>query len=159
MLRTLRVTSVNQKLLSRVILATQDERIHLKIDSSGGDALCGINSYLLLKTSGKVITTEVYSNAGSAASILFLSGEKRYARVNSKILIHNSYIPFVFNLGRRESRMCYREMLSIDKFMVSVYLKNSHLKEREIKSMMDREVTFSSTEGEKLGFVTQIFKP
>ena len=79
--------------LAKLIAAVKKEpagRLHVVINSEGGDGDLAFDMYEYLHGLGRPITTECCGICASAASILFLAGDKRIA--GCPIMIHNPWM-------------------------------------------------------------------
>jgi ATP-dependent protease ClpP protease subunit len=64
--------------------------IDVEISSNGGDVFAAITMFNGLRASGKTIRTKVMGIAASAASLLFLAGEKREMPGNTCVMVHSA---------------------------------------------------------------------
>ena len=69
----------------------EDPTIVVYINSTGGEDNCDYAIYQALKLSGKQIITYAANNVFSAAVVIYLAGEYRYAHQFSKFMIHEVY--------------------------------------------------------------------
>ncbi len=69
------------------------QRIVLYIDSPGGSVDSGLAVYDTIRLISSPVTTVVMGMAASMGSLIFLAGENRIMLPNSRLLIHDPYIP------------------------------------------------------------------
>ena len=65
------------------------QAITLTINSPGGSVFDALAIYNALRNSGGEVTTKVMGVAASAASLIFMAGDKRVMPENTFLMIHN----------------------------------------------------------------------
>lgn len=130
----------------------QADGIHVKINSVGGDLDVGFSIYNYLKNLDKVVTTECIENCASAASIIFLAGERHIA--GCPIMIHNPYVDGVSGDSAElrdiadwiEQKECQAE---------GIYAERTHLDTKTLSALMESESYISQSQAVAMGFATE----
>lgn len=130
------------------------QSINVHINSSGGDVSEGLAIYNTLKNSEKAVTTYCDGFACSAASIVFMAGNKRVMSPASLLMIHNAWM---FAQGNSdELRKQADDLEKVNQTAVEAYKTVATITEDEIKSMMDESTWISADEALSYGFATEI---
>jgi ATP-dependent Clp protease protease subunit len=128
--------------------------INVHINSYGGDVSEGLAIYNCLKNSGKEITTICDGFACSAASVIFMAGQKRVMNSASLLMIHNAW---TYASGDAEAlRKVADDIETITQASVNAYVENSNISEEEIKKLMDDETWILPVTAVEYGFATEI---
>lgn len=129
------------------------EEIDVKINSDGGDPVTACAIYNLLREHPAKINTYVLGMAASAASVIFMAGDKRYMAKTSFLMIHN---PSSFVGGTAEELRNVADTLdTIRDGVLTAYLK-SGLSENEIKELLDKETWMTGEMALEKGFATEL---
>jgi ATP-dependent protease ClpP protease subunit len=134
--------------------AIAEPELDVEINSPGGDYFAGLAMYNMLRNSGKKITTKVMGVAASAASIVFMAGDKRSMPSNTFLMVHN---PSNFAGGTAKDHRETADML--DKVAIgarSVYSRDSGMKDEDIATMLDTDTWISATEAMSMGLATEV---
>lgn len=126
----------------------------VRINSYGGEVAQGLAIYNLLKSYDGNITTLCDGFACSAASVIFMAGQKRRMPKSSLLMIHNawSYASGDANALRKQAD----DLEKITKPSIEIYKSVSNLDEEMIKTMMDEETWITAEEAFEYGFATSI---
>lgn len=137
--------------LISIVAKVQEEKglIHVLIDSIGGDLYEGISIYKYLKTLN--ITTECVNNCASAASIIFLAGEKRIA--GCPVMIHNPWTQA--QGGSSEFKDLAKFLEGAEKSIRDIYSTHTNISEDILAELMDNETYISPSQAVSLGFATE----
>lgn len=134
--------------------AVEAGNINVHINSYGGDVSEGLAIYNTLRTSGKNITTICDGFACSAASVVFMAGEKRIMSPASLLMIHNAWTVAVGNSD--ELRKQANDLETITQASVEAYKMVATISEEEIKELMDNETWILPEDAKAWGFATDI---
>lgn len=129
--------------------------IELHIHSGGGDLYSGISAYDILKKNKIPIHTIIEGEACSAATLIALSGKKRYITENSMILVHQLRTWFSGKHNDLEDELKTSEKLM--KSLKNIYKKHTHLTDARLNKIIEREEYLSSQECLQMGFVDEIY--
>ena len=128
--------------------------INLYINSYGGSVSDSFNLFDYIKRSSIPIYTYVEGICASAASIISVSGHKRFMTNNSMIMIHQLSSWFG---GKYEEFQ--DEKANLDLIMTKIkdiYIKNTNLKEDELENLIKRDIYLDSKLCLEYGFVDEV---
>lgn len=129
-------------------------RINVHINSNGGEVSEGLAIYNTLKSSSKSVTTYCDGFACSAASVVFMAGDRRIMSPASLLMIHNAW---TFAEGNSEElRKQADDLEKVNQTAVEAYKSVAKIPENQIKSMMDQSTWISASEALGYGFATEI---
>ena len=134
--------------------AVEAGNINVHINSYGGDVSEGLAIYNTLRSSGKNVTTICDGFACSAASVVFMAGEKRIMSPASLLMIHNAWTVAVGNSD--ELRKQANDLETITQASVEAYKMVATISEEEIKELMDNETWILPEDAKAWGFATDI---
>lgn len=138
------------RLISAVKKEPQNKPLHIMIDSPGGDGELAFGMHDYLRGLKRTIITECTGMCASAASILFLSGDKRIA--GCPVMIHN---PWMDASGDSEQlRMAADWIEKFEKRTEKFYSEKTGLDSATLSSLMRAETYMSPTQAVELGFAT-----
>lgn len=129
-------------------------KLVVRINSMGGDVSEGLAIYGLLSDFKGELITKVDGFACSAASIIFMAGEKRIVPTNGLIMIHNAWSCAEGNAN--DFRKFADDLDMITKPSLNIYCEKTGLDENEIKSMMDEETWMDYKIAIEKGFATNV---
>ena len=142
------VTIVNQ------LKALNVQNINVHINSYGGDVSEGLAIYNVLREHPARITTICDGFACSAASVVFMAGDKRVMSPASLLMIHNAW---TIAMGNAEAlRKTADDIETITQASVETYKRNAKISEEEIKALMDAETWILPKDAVAYGFATDI---
>lgn len=142
------VTIVNQ------LKALNVQNINVHINSYGGDVSEGLAIYNVLREHPARITTICDGFACSAASVVFMAGDKRVMSPASLLMIHNAW---TIAMGNAEAlRKTADDIETITQASVEAYKRNAKISEEEIKALMDAETWILPKDAVAYGFATDI---
>ena len=126
----------------------------VRINSYGGDVAEGLAIYSLLSSFKGHLTTIVDGFACSAASVIFMAGQRRIVPEQGLLMIHNawSYAEGDSNTMKKMAE----DLEKITQPSVNIYTSKTKLSEEEIKEKMDKETWITSKEAFEWGFATSI---
>lgn len=140
------------KLIRDVKSEPENQPVQITINSPGGDGDLAFKMYDFLRGLGRQIITESAGQCASAASILFLSGDKRIA--GCPIMIHN---PWLSNISG-DAKELQEASLMIEQFekrCEKFYSEKTGLDSDAISNLMDNETYLSPSEAVALSFATE----
>lgn len=148
------IEKLNNKLKQESQLYSFEPYIELHIHSDGGDLFSGISAYDILKKNKIPIHTIIEGEACSAATLIALSGKKRYITQNSMILVHQLRTWFSGKHNELEDELKTSEKLMNS--LKNVYKKHSTLTDKQLTKIIEREEYLTSHECLSMGFVDEI---
>jgi len=129
-------------------------RAVVRINSPGGSADEGVAIYNLLKRHPGGVDTHNEALAASAASIIFLAGDKRTMERGSKLMIHRAH---TIAIGNSVDMNKMSEVLAMyDTQMADLYAEYMALDSTEVLSMMTDETWFDAADAVGSGLATDL---
>ena len=129
-----------------------EPHINLHIYSPGGDAFMGLSIYDFIKNNNIPIYTYIDGNIASAATFMFLAGEKRFMSPNATVLIHQVSTSFWGKFEDLKDEV--KNTTEIMKIVRNLYSENTTMKKKDIDAILKRELFLNYMECEKVGFIT-----
>ena len=142
------VTIVNQ------LKALDVDTINVHINSYGGDVAEGLAIYNVLREHKAQIVTICDGFACSAASVVFMAGDRRVMQPASLLMIHNAWTVAMGNAA--QLRKTADDIETITQASVEAYKKVATISEEEIKALMDAETWILPKDAVEYGFATEI---
>lgn len=134
----------------------QGKDIHVEISSPGGDVAAALTMYNALRASGKTVTTKVMGVAASAASLIFMAGDKRVMPKNTQLMIHN---PWTFAAGNAdELEETAATLRKIGASLKATYAARSGMDDAELDAMLAKDTWINADEAVTMGFATEVIE-
>lgn len=128
--------------------------ITVSINSPGGSLFDGLAMYNSLRASGAKITTKVLGIAASAASIVFMAGDKRVMPENSMLMVHNCMGPLH---GNADEHRDFADVLDkINNSLITTYVARTGKSEDEIRAALDNDTFLTAAEAKAAGFADEV---
>lgn len=128
-----------------------DPKIHLRIHSYGGDVLAGLASVDTIRSLKTKVYTYIEGAAASAATLISISGNKRFIGKNSFMLIHQLSAVCGGTFERLEDEQeNNRRMMNTIK---SLYKEYTNIPMKELDVILKRDIWFDSATCLKYGLV------
>jgi ATP-dependent Clp protease protease subunit len=129
--------------------------IHLRINSYGGDVLAGLSTVDTIRSLKSHVYTYVEGAAASAATLITVSGKKRFIGKNSMMLIHqlSSVCSGTFERLNDEQQNNRRIMDLIK----SIYKQYTKIPMKELETILKRDLWLDSDTCLKYGIVDKIY--
>lgn len=145
----------------RDALATcpEDEELVMEINSGGGSVYAGFEMYNLIRSSGRKVTAEIQSLAGSAMSVIVSACSKVLMSPASNIMIHRSSIGYTG--GNAEKLEQDVQMLNtIDESILNAYCEKvgNKASRTKLRHMMEDETFLTAQEAIECGLADGILK-
>lgn len=131
-------------------------KIHVYINSYGGEVAEGLAIYNALKRHKAKVVTYCDGFAASIASVIFMAGDKRVMSEASLLMVHNAWTCGIGNAA--ELRKQADDLDKITRASIEAYKAHSTLSEDEIKALLDAETWILPEEALEYGFATKIEK-
>lgn len=130
-------------------------RVHLYIQSYGGDVFAGLSAMAHIRNNRVPITTIADGMVASAATLLLLGGSTRYIMPYSHVLIHQLSTGF---FGKHQDLLDESKNASnIMRSLSNIYLAETSLGERRIAKLMAKELDLTTDQCINFGIVTGLF--
>jgi len=130
------------------------DTINVHINSYGGDVAEGLAIYNVLREHKAQIVTICDGFACSAASVVFMAGDRRVMQPASLLMIHNAWTVAMGNAA--QLRKTADDIETITQASVEAYKKVATISEEEIKALMDAEKWILPKNAVDYGFATDI---
>ena len=110
--------------------------------------------YNALRAHGSEITTKTMGVAASAASLVFMAGDKRIMPENTFLMVHN---PLTLAYGNAEELRDMADVLDkIGASLVNTYVARSGKSEDEVKAMLAEDTWLNAADAVAAGFADEI---
>lgn len=135
---------------------TEAKNLNVHINSYGGAVAEGLAIYNTLKNHSAHVTTICDGFACSAASVIFMAGDKRIMNEASLLMIHNAWTYASGNADdlRKEAE----DLDKITEASVNAYMSRVSISEEDLKKKMDDETWITAEEAVADGFATGIME-
>lgn len=128
--------------------------IELHISSHGGDAHAGFAAVDAIRLCKAPVYTYVEGVAASAASIMSVSGKKRFITKNSFMLIHQLSAGFFGTHEKAVDELTNQK--SIMAALLTLYSERATMTPQEIESYLKHDLLFNAEKCKELGLVDEI---
>lgn len=134
--------------------------IHVQICSPGGFLEVADSIIERLLMFNVPITTEAFGVCSSAATIIFLIGQKRIIHPRTPFLVHPPSGSLKGTPTQIEAQL--KEMKAVEQRVLNIYMgrndKNPKT-ENQWRKLLNSEKTFTGNELVEIGFATELYKP
>lgn len=142
-------------------VADDEEEITLQINCRGGAVREALAIYDALRASGKKLSAEIVGECSSAATIILLAAplERRSARPNASVLVHN---PFICGMVQADSDQLRKIADDVDRDrsrFIAIYAERTKLTEEDAAALMAKDEPMSAQEALAKGFISSITAP
>jgi ATP-dependent Clp protease protease subunit len=136
------------------LAAVEGPVLTVEISSPGGDAFAAVAMYNGLRASGKEITTKVMGVAASAASLIFMAGDKRVMPKNTHLMVHN---PSAFGGGTADDHQEMADMLSkVGATIRGTYAARSGMSDEDVATLLSKDTWLTADEALANGLATEV---
>jgi HK97 family phage major capsid protein len=143
--------------VAAAVAQAKGKPLNVDIFSYGGDALQGLAIYQILSAHDAEVTTNVLGIAASAATPIFLAGNKRKVAVNAALMVHN---PWGVTIGDADEHR--RQAATLDGVQAAylyTYSNATGIPAADIQSYLTEERWMYGEEAVALGFATEAPEP
>ncbi|MGC8460687.1 MAG: ClpP family protease [Candidatus Dormibacteria bacterium] len=130
------------------------EPITLIINSGGGSVTAGMTIYEVMKSCRSQIHTVCTGMAASMAAILLASGDKRSAKPNARIMIHNLSAGAGGNIA--DIRTQVKEMEHTEEEMINLMAFHTGRTPEEYRKAIDRDNWMSAEQAKEFGLIDSV---
>lgn len=143
--------------VAAAVAQAKGKPLTVDIFSFGGDAAQGLAIHQILAAHDAEVTTNILGIAASAASVIFMAGDKRRAPVNSALMVHS---PWSLTIGNaNEHRKAAAALEGLRNAYLYTYSAATGLPTAEIEPYLDDEAWIYGLEAVDLGFATEAPEP
>ena len=140
--------------LSQDLAGLDVDRINVHINSYGGDVSEGLTILNTLLRHPAEVVTYVDGFACSAASVVFMAGDRRIMAQSSNLLVHPAWCSTTGNA--KSLRATAADLDTITEQSVTAYLARITKSREELLELMDTERFLGPEEAVTWGFATEI---
>jgi ATP-dependent Clp endopeptidase proteolytic subunit ClpP len=135
----------------------KDKSVLLRINSPGGSVIDGLAIYDAVSRLPQKVTSRIEGIAASMASVVALAADEVIMSENSLYMIHNVWGGEV---GESDDlRKAADLMDKMGERLINIYVSKTGQSEEQIKSWMDEETWFNSSEAVEAGFISLVEEP
>lgn len=145
---------VTAKDFNSQLASVQSKQLEVEISSPGGDVYAALAMYNALRASGKEVVTKVMGVAASAASLVFMAGDKRVMPKNTQLMIHNPWTVAMGNAS--ELRDTADALEKIGDSIRATYASRSGLDDAKLNDMLSKDTWINADEALADGFATEV---
>ena len=135
----------------------KDTSVLLRINSPGGSVIDGLAIYDAVNRLPQKVTSRIEGIAASMASVIALAADEVVMSENSLYMIHNVWGGEVGDSD--DLRKAADLMDKMGERLVNIYVSKTGKSEEQIRSWMDEETWFNSSEAVEAGFVNIVEEP
>jgi ATP-dependent Clp protease protease subunit len=145
---------VSSKAFINALDGIDAKRIHVHINSPGGDVFAGLAIANAIQQHPARIITHVDALAASIASIIAIAGDFVRMSDNAFLMIHD---PFTFAIGNASELRKQADLLDkVQGTLANEYVKRTGENEKQVKDWMSAETWFSAAEAKEYGFIDSV---
>lgn len=138
------------------LAAEQVTRLVLCLSSFGGNFDRGVSLYNTLRALPLALVTHNVGNVGSAANVLFLAGDERYASPQAVFFLHPSSVALDGSYDPSELARHRAELLESDAREREIIQQRTSLSARQIRTLVDRSSTIGAQRALEAGIIHEI---
>lgn len=143
--------------ISEIKNIPSDKSVLLRINSPGGSVIDGLAIYDAISRMPQKVTSRIEGIAASMASIVALAADEVIMSENSLYMIHNVWGGEV---GESDDlRKAADLMDKMGERLINIYVSKTGQSEEQIRSWMDAETWFNSSEAQEAGFINLVEEP
>jgi ATP-dependent protease ClpP protease subunit len=151
--RLLRRLDVEMKYLANR-LECRGVPIHLHVHSPGGSVFAGLSIADNIKSCSTDVYTYVDGSVASAATLISMSGKKRFMSRNSFMLLHQPQLEWAGKLDDFRDEVENQDHLY--EKITNLYLDNSAMSKQELDDLLKRELWLPAEKCLELGIIDKI---
>lgn len=142
---------------AKALNAIDAEKVHLRLDSPGGDVFASVSMAQAMREHKAEITVHVDGYAASAATQLLMAADKSVISKGGMVMIHKAW---TYAFGNSDDFNSTANLLNkIDGQIAESYTAKTGIAADEIMQMMADETWMTETEAVDKGFVDAIAEP
>ncbi len=147
-------SDVSSYTLAKLIQESSADRINIHINSYGGEVAEGLAIYNALKNHSAEVVTVCDGFACSAASVVFMAGNKRIMNDASLLMIHNVWTYASGNA--KELRKAAEDLDKISTAAANAYRAVMSISDEKLEELLDNETWITPQEALEYGFATEL---
>lgn len=127
----------------------------VRLNCRGGEAAAGITMYNRLLEHDAEVCTLVDGQAASAASVIFLAGERRFMAPGTTLMIHEPLTYTVGNIAAHEQSIA--QLKALRDSVATLYADRTKAKLEDVKAWLAAETHFTPEQAIEHGFATELW--
>lgn len=136
------------------VAASGQKTVQVEISSPGGSVADALAMYNSLRACGLAVTTKVMGAAMSAASLVFMAGDRRVMPKNSWLMLHS---PSTIAAGNADDLREAADMLrKLGGLVRGTYCARSGMGDKQMTEILSQDTYLSAEEARELGFATEL---
>lgn len=139
----------------KALKATAGERIHLRINSPGGDVTEGVAIFNALRAHPATIVVHIDAIAASIASLIALAGDEVRIADNAFLMVHNAWGMTIGNAADHQKTGAILDKMDTQT-LVKAYVAKTGRDEAEVRDWMAAETWFTAAEAVDAGLADTI---
>lgn len=133
------------------------KKIHLHLNSPGGDVFEGMAIYNSLKSHKARKYVSIDGLAASIASIIAMAGDEITMAMNSMMMIHEAW---TYAVGPASELRHAADMIEkVNETIIATYLNRTKIDREKIIELMKNETWMTANEASNFGFIDKISSP
>ena len=132
------------------------DKVTFRINSVGGDADAGKAIFTRIREMDAETTTIVDGLAASAASIIFMAGDKRQMSVGSQLMIHGASTLLIGYYNANDTKDVLNMLKNYDNSLMEIYKDRTNNSEESISKMIKNTTWMTASEAVDKGFADEI---
>ncbi len=132
-------------------------KIHLRVNSPGGNVFDGLAIFNSLLTHGAKVTAQVDGIAASIASVIVMAASEISMSANGMVMVHNPSTMIAGDAPRM--RKMAETLDKVKSSMITAYRRHSPKSAAEIGAMLDAETWMTAQETVDNGFAERVMTP
>lgn len=132
------------------------DKVTFRINSVGGDADAGKAIFTRIREMDAEITTIVDGLAASAASVIFMAGDKRQMSVGSQLMIHGASTLLFGYYNANETKDVLNMLKNYDTSLVEIYADRTDNSEESIAKWLKNTTWMTASEAVEKGFADEV---
>lgn len=129
------------------------KKIHVRINSPGGDYFMGVSIANALRRHSAKIIVHVDALAASAASVIAMGGDRVIMHPGALMMIHRAWSITMGNAA--DFAKAADTLNKVDENLIDVYHKRTGMDKAKIRTMVDAETWMDGAEAVQFGFADE----
>lgn len=132
------------------------DKVTFRINSVGGDADAGKAIFTRIREMNAETTTIVDGLAASAASVIFMAGDKRQMSVGSQLMIHGASTLLLGYYNANDTKDVLNMLKNYDTSLVEIYADRTDNSEESIAKWLKNTTWMTASEAVEKGFADEV---
>ena len=150
-----------ERVAERLAQLTFESRLPIlaQISSSGGSIIAGWALHEMFLTCGAPVITVGYGYVGSAATVAFQAGVKRFLTANTTLMVHRVRLSLEEAAGESDwYKKQARELETMQAAIERLFVRRTGLPAKRIMEMCEKETELTAVRAVKAGFADKVVR-